>query len=167
MYKCECSTFLLKYDYKEWIIMLKEEIEIMKLLSEKYSENIQIHFEAPKKIDEIRTFEKKIGIQLSAELRELYQLTNGFNSFMTYMDLWSLEMIIEHFNEGYNDWIEEDDGNRYIVLGSDGPCGFLLMEITTGHYLKYGDEGEITNIDSIKDLMCWNIDALYDNVRGF
>ena len=41
------------------------------------------------------------------------------------------------------------------------------MEITTGHYLKYGDEGEITNIDSIKDLMCWNIDALYDNVRGF
>ncbi len=41
------------------------------------------------------------------------------------------------------------------------------MEIATGHYLKYGDEGEIINIDSIKDLMCWNIDYLYDNVRGF
>lgn len=93
MYKCECSIFLLKYDYKEWIIMLKGEIKIMKLLSEKYSENIQFHFETPKKIDEIRTFEKEIGIQLPAELTELDQLTNGFNSFMTYMNLWSLEMI--------------------------------------------------------------------------
>ena len=147
--------------------MLKEEIEIMKLLSEKYSEDIHIFFETPKKIDEIRTFEQEMGIQLSDELRELYQLTNGFNGFMTYMNLWSLETIREHFNEGYNDWIEEGDGNKYIVLGSDGCCGYFLMEITTGHYLKYGDEGEITNIDSIKDLMCWNIDALYDNVRGF
>ncbi len=147
--------------------MFKEEIEIMKLLSEKYSEDIQIDFEAPKIIDEIRTFEQEIGIQLSDELRELYQLTNGFDSLMTYMNLWSLETIRERFNEGYNDWIEEDDGNQYIVLGSDGSCGYLLMEIATGHYLKYGDEGEIINIDSIKDLMCWNIDYLYDNVRGF
>ncbi len=79
--------------------MFKEEIEIMKLLSEKYFEDIQIDFEAPKKIDEIRTFEQEIGIQLSDELRELYQLTNGFDSLMTYMNLWSLETIREHFNE--------------------------------------------------------------------
>lgn len=147
--------------------MFKEEIEIMKLLSEKYSEDIQIYFKTPKTIDEIRTFEQEIGIQLSDELRELYQLTNGFDSLMTYMNLWSLETIRERFNERYNDWIEEGDGNQYIVLGSDGSCGYLLMEIATGHYLNYGNEGEIINIDSIKDLMCWNIDYLYDNVRGF
>ncbi len=147
--------------------MLKEEIEIMKLLSEKYSEDIHIDFETPKKIDEIRTFEQEIGIQLSDELRELYQLTNGFCSLMTFMNLWSLERIREHFNEGYNDWFEEGDGNKYIVLGSDGSCEYFLMEIATGHYLKYSDEGEVTNIDSIKDLMCWNIDHLYDKVRDF
>lgn len=149
--------------------MFKEEIEIMKLISEKYSEEIHIHlhFEAPKKIDEIKAFEQEIGVQLPDELRELYQLTNGFNGFMTYMNLWSLETIRENFNEGYNDWIEEGDGNQYIVLGSDGACSYFLMEIATGHYLRYGDEGEVLYIDSIKDLMCWNIDNLYNNVRDF
>lgn len=147
--------------------MFKEEIEIMKLLSEKYSDDIHIFFETPKNIDEIKTFEQKIGIQLPDELKELYQLTNGFDSLMTYMNLWSLEEIKKHFNEGYNDWLVEVDSDKYIVLGSNGSCGYLLMEIATGHYLRYGDEGEVMHIDSIKDLMCWNIDFLYDKVCDF
>lgn len=147
--------------------MFTEEIEIMKLLSDKYSDDIRIFFEPPKSIDEIITFEQEIGIKLPVELKELYKLINGFDSLMAYMNLWSLETIEDHYNEGYNDWIEEGDGDKYVVLGSDGSCGYLLMEIATGHYFRYGDEGEVTHIDSIKDLMCWNIDFLYDNVRGF
>lgn len=147
--------------------MFKEEIDLMKLLSNQYSEDIQIYFGTPKSMDDIKEFEKEIGFRLPLELEELYQLTNGFDGFMTYMNLWSLETIKEHYDKGYNDWFEEGDGNQYIVLGSDGAGGYLLMEIATGHYLKYGDEGEVTHISSIKDLMCWNIDCLYDNVRGF
>lgn len=147
--------------------MFTEEIEIMNLLSEKYSDDIRIFFKSPKSIDEIISFEKETGIRLPDELRELYKLTNGFDSNIAYMNLWSLETIKKHFNEGYNDWIEEGDSDKYIVLGSDGSCVYLLMETATGKYLSYGDEGEVMPIDSIKDLLCWNIDHIYDSVRDF
>ncbi|WP_164170106.1 SMI1/KNR4 family protein [Ruminococcus flavefaciens] len=147
--------------------MFTEEIEIMKLLSEKYPDDIRIFFKSPKNIDEIISFEKETGIRLPDDIKKLYNLTNGFDSNIAYMNLWSLETIKRHFNEGYNDWIEEGDSDKYIVLGSDGSCGYLLMEIATGNYLSYGDEGEVMPIDSIKDLLCWNIDHIYDSVRDF
>jgi len=147
--------------------MFTEEIEIMKLLSEKYPDDIRIFFKSPKNIDEKISFEKETGIRLPDDIKKLYNLTNGFDSNIAYMNLWSLETIKKHFNEGYNDWIEEGDSDKYIVLGSDGSCGYLLMEIATGNYLSYGDEGEVMPIDSIKDLLCWNIDHIYDSVRDF
>lgn len=54
--------------------MFTEEIEIMKLLSEKYFDDIRIFYEPPKSIDEITTFEKEIGIKLPVDLKELYKL---------------------------------------------------------------------------------------------
>lgn len=146
-------------------MMLTEEFEIMQLLSEKYSDDLRIFFKPQKSLDEILSFEQEMGIRLPDDLREFYKLTNGFDSLMAYMNLWSLETIQEHFQEGYNDWINEGDGDQYLVLGSDGSCGYLLLEIATGQYLSYGDEGEVVHIDSIQDLLCWNIDCLYDHVR--
>ena len=148
-------------------MMFTEEFEIMKLLSEKYGDEVRIFFESPESIDEILRFEQETGIRLPDDLRAFYKLTNGFDSLMAYMDLWSLETVREHFHEGYNDWIDEGDHDRYIVLGSDGSCSYLLMEIATGQYLVYGDEGEVVQVDSLKDLLCWNIEELYDQIRGF
>lgn len=147
--------------------MFKEEIRLMKLLSEKYSDDIDIDFGEAKSKDEIDEFEEATGVKLTDELKELYQESNGFDGLMTFMNFWDLETIEENYKAGYNDWIEEGDGNKYIVLGSTGGGEYFLLEISNGHYLRYGDEGEVMPIDSIKDIMCWNIDSLYENVRDY
>ena len=53
------------------------------------------------------------------------------------------------------------------MLGSTGGGEYLLMEKANGNYLRCGDEGEVMDIPSIKDLMCWNIDSMYEQVSGF
>ena len=86
--------------------MFKEEIALMKLLSEKYSDDIDIDFGEAKSKGEINAFEESTGVKLTEELRELYQESNGFDGFMTYMNFWDLETIEENYKDGYNDWIE-------------------------------------------------------------
>lgn len=146
---------------------LKEEIEIIKLLADKYSDDIDIDLYEPENIETINSFEQSTGVSLPDELKEFYQLIGGFDSLMAYMQMWNLEDIKERYHEGYCDWIEEGDSDKYIVLGSTGGGEYLLMEKATGNYLRYGDEGEVMNIPSIKDLMCWNIDSMYEQVSGF
>ena len=142
-----------------------EEIEIMQLIAEKYSEEIRIFFEPSKSISEINTFEQTSGISLPDELREFYQLAGGFDCITAYMNLWSLETVAEHFAEGYNDWFEEGDGGNYVVLGSDGAGSYLLMRLADSHFLRYGDEGEVMEIPSLKDLLCWNIAEFYEIIQ--
>ncbi len=144
---------------------MHEEIEIIKLIAENYSEEIGISLEPPKSISEINEFERTSGISLTDELREFYQLAGGFDSITAYMNLWSPETVAEHFSEGYNDWFEEGDGGNYVVLGSDGAGSYLLMRLADGHLLRYGDEGEVMDISSLKDLMCWNIAEFYEVIQ--
>lgn len=107
---------------------LKEEIEIIKLLADKYSDDIDIDLYEPESIEEINSFEQSTGVSLPDELKEFYQLIGGFDSLMAYMQMWSLKDIEERYHEGYCDWIEEGDSDRYIVLGSTGGGEYLLME---------------------------------------
>lgn len=144
---------------------MQEEIEITKLIADNYGDEISISFEPPKSIGEINEFEQTSGISLPGELREFYQLAGSFDSITAYMNLWSLETVAEHFAEGYNDWFEEGDGGNYVVFGSDGAGSYLLMRLADNHFLRYGDEGEVTDIPSIKDLMCWNIAEFYDIIQ--
>lgn len=144
--------------------MFEEEIALLKRLSENYADEIDIDFGDGASPEEIAVFEQKTGVTLPEEVSALYQKVNGFDGFMTYMNLWDLEMIEKNYKAGYNDWMEEGDGDQYLVLGSTGGGEYLLMEIASTRFLRYGDDGDVMPIPSIKNLMRWNIDTLYENV---
>ncbi len=144
--------------------MFEIEIALLKRLSENYADEIDLDFGVGASPEEIASFEQRTGVTLPEEVRALYEEINGFDGFMTYMNLWDLEMIEKNYKAGYNDWMEAGDGDQYIVLGSNGGGEYLLMESAGGRILRYDDEGDVMPIASIKTLMRWNIDTLYENV---
>lgn len=148
-------------------IAIKEELEILLYMAEKYADDVDIRLYAPVSKTEINIFEQRTGIRLTDELKEFYHVSNGLDSRMVIMNLYCLENVEGLYQQGYCDWVEEGDAEDYVLIGSDGGCDYLIMEKATGRILWYGDEGEIRNVETIKNLLCWTIDDLYDNIRDF
>ncbi|MBQ3255792.1 MAG: SMI1/KNR4 family protein [Oscillospiraceae bacterium] len=144
--------------------MFEEEITLLKRLSDNYADEINMDFRDGASPEDIAAFEQETGLILPEEVRALYQEVGGFDGFMTYMNLWDLEMIEKNYKAGYNDWVKKGDGDQYLVLGSTGGGEYLLMEITSGQLLRYGDEGDVMPIPSMRTLLYWNIETLYENV---
>lgn len=144
--------------------MFEEEITLLKRLSDNYADEINMDFRDGASPEEIAAFEQKTDVILPEEVRALYQEVGGFDGFMTYMNLWDLEMIAQNYKTGYQDWMEEGDGDQYLVLGSTGGGEYLLMEIASGRFLRYGDEGDVMPIPSMRTLLYWNIETLYENI---
>lgn len=148
-------------------IAIKEEIEILLFMAEKYADDVDIQLYVPVSDTEINLFEHRTGIRLTDELKEFYRFSNGLDGSIGTMDLYCLENVEGLYKQGYCDWLEENDAENYVLIGSDGGCEYLIMEKATGRIFWYGDEGEIRNVETIKNLLCWTIDDLYDNVRDF
>ncbi|MBO5164001.1 MAG: SMI1/KNR4 family protein [Ruminococcus sp.] len=150
-------------------IAIKEELEILLHMAEKYADdlNFDISLYVPISNTEINLFEQRTGIRLTDELREFYQFSNGLDASPGTMSLYCLENVEGLYKQGYCDWAEEGDTENYVLIGSDGGCDYLIMEKATGHIFWYGDEGEMRDIETIKDMLCLTIDFLYDNVRDF
>lgn len=148
-------------------IVIKEELEILLYMAEKYADDVDIELYVPVSETEINLFEQRTGIILTDELKEFYHFSNGLDGSIGTMNLYCLENVEGLYKQGYCDWVEENDAEDYVLIGSDGGCEYLIMEKATGHIFWYGDEGEIRDVETIKNLLCWTIDDLYDNVRDF
>ena len=149
-------------------IVIKEELEILLYMAEKYADDVDIQLYVPVSKTEINLFEQRTGIRLTEELKEFYHFSNGLDGPIGTMNLYCLENVEGFYKQGYCDWVEEGDAEAYVLIGScESLCEYLIMEKATGHIFWYHEDGEIRNVETIKNLLCWTIDDLYDNVRSF
>ncbi len=117
-------------------------------LCKDYPENIHASFYAPVKAKDITSFEKRNGLSLPLQLKELLLFSNGFS--VDYNDFFSLEQI----EYGLKNWgtLTDEYGSEYIPVASvvgDGEYIVFSKETGTIYWEDHGDFTEYGNIDEV------------------
>ncbi|MBP5607877.1 MAG: SMI1/KNR4 family protein [Lachnospiraceae bacterium] len=142
--------------------ILKEELEILLYMDEKYPDLMSLElFEGAGSIA-ISLFEERTGIKLTDELKALYMFSNGMDVDRSTLRFENLEIVEREYKQGYCDWSKEGDADDYLLIGSViGDGEYLCMEKKTGH-IFWHDEGNMTDYISVGNILEWIIEFIYD-----
>ncbi|MCR4938463.1 MAG: SMI1/KNR4 family protein [Lachnospiraceae bacterium] len=145
---------------------IREEIEILLYMSEKYPQEVQIEFYEPVNNTTIAMFEERTGVVLPEEVKALYLFSNGLDIGRETLFFEPLALIEQEYNMGYCDWAEEGDANDYLLIGSViGDGQYLALHKKSGH-IFWHDEGDMTDYDTVENLLHWVIEFIYEGYIG-
>ncbi|MBR3102898.1 MAG: SMI1/KNR4 family protein [Lachnospiraceae bacterium] len=145
---------------------IKEEIENIIYMAETYPEEMNVFFYEPTNTTSIAMFEARTGIRLPDDLKALYLLTNGLDIEHATLLFYPLEVVEQDYNLGYCDFVKEGDAGDYLLLGDvigDGEC--VIMHKESGHISRYF-EGNMGNFKSVKEVLFWIIEWIYEGWIG-
>ncbi len=145
----------------------KEAIEILMYMADKYPEEMQLAFYEPASDTTLALFEERTGIRFTEELKALYRFSNGLDIGMwSLLTFESLEQIEREYNMGYCDWAKEGDANDYLLIGDViGDGEYLALHKESGH-IFWHDEGNMTDYQTVENLLQWAIGFIYEGNIG-
>ena len=144
----------------------REEIELLLYLSQTFPDQLQIDFYTPLSNTSIAMFEERTGIRLPEEVKALYRFSNGLDIDSQTLLFEPLELVEKEYNMGYCDWAKEGDANDYLLLGSViGDGQYLGLHKASGH-IFWHDHGDMTDYDTVQNLLHWAIEFIYEGYLG-
>ncbi len=144
----------------------REEMELLLYMTQKYPDMMPIDFYAPLSSTTIAMFEDRTGIRLPEQVKALYRFSNGLDIERQTLLFEPLELVEKEYNMGYCDWAKEGDANDYLLLGSViGDGQYLGLHKASGH-IFWHDHGNMTDYDTVKNLLHWAIEFIYEGYLG-
>lgn len=138
--------------------VFSEAMDLLLYLARTYPETFVFRLYVPVSASEVTAFEERNGIEMTEELRSLYQFTNGFTWNCGYIHLMELDQVEKHLKNVY----EWGDTKHYAYLGErvgDGEGIYFDLDfrkiITNFH-------GEETEYACLTDILNKIIDEFLD-----
>ena len=138
--------------------VFSEAMGLMLYLAKTYHDTFRFLLYVPLSASEVAAFEQRSGIELTEELRALYQFTNGFEWNCGYIRIMELDQVEKHLSDRY----EWGDSKHYVWLGSRVGDGEEIYFDLDSRQLVTHFEGEETKYNSLTKILEMIIDSFVE-----